>query len=296
MPEPPGPVSVTRREPFANSDSTSSTSISRPTNKLAGPEGPYRDRLKRREARRPELEDGHRPFDVLQPVLDEMVNETPSTSARDAARNQLPTMPGRRDARREVHVVSHIALVHHQRNARVETDTQLDRPRREKTGHRLCRNHGTDGRSKGEKESVTLRVNLDSALGRARIANHATCSASASAYASSPSSRRSRVDPSTSVKRKVTVPLGRSDLTRRDHLPSRSASPRPPHLHDRSPLEAWWRAKNGVPLYPHPLAIVMAVGPGARRPLRTDEVVGSAPRAAPRFAPQCAAAKRCLCA
>ena len=40
------------------------------------------------------------------------------------------------------------------------------------------------------------------------------CSASASAYASAPSSWRSRVDPSTSVKRKVTVPEGSPGRTR----------------------------------------------------------------------------------
>ena len=40
------------------------------------------------------------------------------------------------------------------------------------------------------------------------------CSARASAYASAPSSRSSFVDPSTSVKRKVTVPVGRSDRRR----------------------------------------------------------------------------------
>ena len=48
------------------------------------------------------------------------------------------------------------------------------------------------------------------------------CSASASAYASAASSRRSLVDPSTSVKRKVTVPVGRSDRTPCDHPQWRS--------------------------------------------------------------------------
>ena len=43
------------------------------------------------------------------------------------------------------------------------------------------------------------------------------CSASASAYASAPSECSSRVEPSTSVKRKVTVPVGRSSRTRHDH-------------------------------------------------------------------------------
>ena len=53
------------------------------------------------------------------------------------------------------------------------------------------------------------------------------CSARASAYPSAPSSCRSLVEPSTSVKRKVTVPLGRSSRTRRDHPPEDGESPAP---------------------------------------------------------------------
>ena len=64
------------------------------------------------------------------------------------------------------------------------------------------------------------------------------CSASASAYASAPSSCRSLVEPSTSVKRKVTVPVGRSSRTRRDHPPQRS-SRLAPHPPPRDVLGRW---------------------------------------------------------
>ena len=80
-------------------------------------------------------------------------------------------------------------------------ETLGDRPRRlERTGR--CR--------EGDKEGVALGIDLDPA-----VAAHASritrrCSASASAYPSAPSSCSSFVEPSTSVKRKVTVPVGRS--------------------------------------------------------------------------------------
>src|SRR5690242_9317460 len=73
------------------------------------------------------------------------------------------------------------------------------------------------------------------------------CSASASAYRSAPSSRRSFVEPSTSVKRKVTVPVGRSwriaanDATagaERSRGGSVSAQPRAPvHPDPLAPVE-----------------------------------------------------------
>jgi hypothetical protein len=60
--------------------------------------------------------------------------------------------------------------------------------------------------------TIALRVHLDPALPCSAQASRTTrrCSASASAYPSAPSSCKSRVDPSTSVKRKVTVPVGSS--------------------------------------------------------------------------------------
>ena len=52
------------------------------------------------------------------------------------------------------------------------------------------------------EERIALSVHLDTALGREDFRSTRRCSASASAYASAPSSCSSRVDPSTSVKGK----------------------------------------------------------------------------------------------
>jgi hypothetical protein len=64
------------------------------------------------------------------------------------------------------------------------------------------------------RTTVALRVHLHSAVAGERASRSTRrCSAKASAY-ESPSSCRSLVEPSMSVKRKVTVPLGRSSRTR----------------------------------------------------------------------------------
>jgi hypothetical protein len=57
-------------------------------------------------------------------------------------------------------------------------------------------------------QPVDVSLHLGTALGGEDLAKHSTMLSSASAYASAPSSCSSRVDPSTSVNRKVTVALG----------------------------------------------------------------------------------------
>jgi len=75
------------------------------------------------------------------------------------------------------------------------------------------RTQRTRRRRKGDEEGVPLGVDLDAAVGAERLAQDAASFASASAYALAPRSCRSFVEPSTSVKRKVTVPEGRSGRT-----------------------------------------------------------------------------------
>ena len=64
----------------------------------------------------------------------------------------------------------------------------------------------------GDEEGVALRVDLDAAVRERQASRRSRAGArqAPSAYASAPSSCRSFVEPSTSVKRKVTVPVGRS--------------------------------------------------------------------------------------
>ena len=73
FPEPPGPVSVRSRTPPRRPRTTPSSSRSLPTNVLGRTrQVRVRDRLQRRERAFAELEDHHRPVDVLQPVLAEV--------------------------------------------------------------------------------------------------------------------------------------------------------------------------------------------------------------------------------
>jgi hypothetical protein len=65
------------------------------------------------------------------------------------------------------------------------------------------------------------------------------CTASVSAYASAPNSCKSCVDPSTSVKRKVTVPVGSSRCTRHDHEPRRIFR-QPVPSRDRTQPRGFW--------------------------------------------------------
>ena len=80
------------------------------------------------------------------------------------------------------------------------------------------------------EEGVTLRVDLDAAVGGERVAEPPVLGKGVR-VASSPSSCMSFVEPSTSVNNKVTVPLGRSPRMRHDHPPRselRVQCPTPP--------------------------------------------------------------------
>ena len=119
------------------------------------------------------------------------------------------------DPRCPVDVVPDVTLVREQRRPRVQPDPNADRARRERLRHRGCGRKRTRCGREGEEERVALGVHLDPAVGRQTSRTSARCSARASAYLSAPSSCSSLVEPSTSVKRKVTVPDGRSVCTAR---------------------------------------------------------------------------------
>ncbi len=122
-------------------------------------------------------------------------------------------MGRRSDPGSEVNVVSDVALVGKQRRPCVEADAHLDRAGRERLRERRGGCNRTRRRGEREEERVALRVHLDAAPAAQASRITRRCSARASAYASAPSSCSSFVEPSTSVKRKVTVPDGRSVRT-----------------------------------------------------------------------------------
>ena len=86
-----------------------------------------RDRLERREALVAELVDRDRALDVLQAVFPEVGDREPLDELASRLREQdLTTVARGCDTRREVHVVSHVALVGDERGARVQADAQAD--------------------------------------------------------------------------------------------------------------------------------------------------------------------------
>jgi hypothetical protein len=86
-----------------------------------------------------------------------------------------------------------------------------DRPR-PRAGTRRRRDGTVCGRG-GDEERIRLRVDLDAAVSRERLASARRCSASASAYPAGPSSCSRFVEPSMSVKRNLTPPRRRSRRT-----------------------------------------------------------------------------------
>ena len=68
-------------------------------------------------------------------------------------------------------VVSDVALVREKRRPGVQADADLDRAGGEGAGERGGGRERTGCGREGEEEGIPLRVHLDSALGRARLAN-----------------------------------------------------------------------------------------------------------------------------
>ena len=83
-------------------------------------------------------------------------------------------MAGRSDPCGEVHVISDVALVSHERRPRVQTDAQVDAAVREGVGDRLGGSYSAWSGREGEEEGVSLGVHLDAVLGRARLADDAS--------------------------------------------------------------------------------------------------------------------------
>ena len=141
-------------------------------------------------------------------------------------------MPGGGDPRRAVDVRPDVALVRHSGVAGVEAHAHADgrpssscasRGRLERPGRRRER----------DEERVALRVDLDAAVPRERLAQNPPVLGERARVPSGPSSCSSRVDPSMSVKRNVTVPVGSS---------ATGLSLRRYAEHVRTPASAWFAA------------------------------------------------------
>ena len=93
--------------------------------------------------------------------------------ARRLRQEHLPAVPGGGDPRRAVDVHPDVALVGHDRLARVEPHPDADRPVAER---RLPVGGGGErvgGAREGDEERVALRVHLDAAVPRKGVAQHA---------------------------------------------------------------------------------------------------------------------------
>jgi hypothetical protein len=167
--------------------------------------------LQRGEPTLAELVDPLRRGQVLQPVLAEIeqlvrVDEL----ARRLRDEHLPAVADGGDPSGAVDVEADVSLLGDTRLAGVDPHAHTDRSVAERVLGVVCGRQCIGRTREGDEERVPLGVDLDPAVPLERVAKRARrCSARASAYAS-PSSCSRRVDPSMSVKRKVTVPAGRS--------------------------------------------------------------------------------------
>ena len=169
-------------------------------------------RLQRREVLGPELEETLGRAQVLQPVQAEIAHIGAGEVGRRLRQQHLPAVPSGGDPRRPVHVEPDVALVGPERLPRVQSHPHPHRP----AGKRALRvgggRHRIGRTRERDEERIALRVDLDPLMPPPASRNARWCSASTSAYPS-PSSCSSRVEPSMSVKRNVTVPVGSSGCT-----------------------------------------------------------------------------------
>ena len=189
MPLPPGPVSVTSRTSRRRSSLDDLLDLA-----FAPEERRRRDRqvrlvqrLERREVFRAELEETLGRTQVLQPVEAEVAHIDAGEVGGRLGQEHLPTVPGRGDPRSSVHVEPDVALVG-------TSGSPVCSPIRTRTGPpasapvRRGRRHRIGRMGEGNEERIALRVDLDAAVGRARVAHDPAVLREASAYAS-PSAR-----------------------------------------------------------------------------------------------------------
>ena len=132
---------------------------------------------------------------------------------RRRGEQHLPAVTRSRNACAKVDIETDVAVIGSFRGARVEAHPDSERPSAERGLARGSCGNSVGGSRERVEEGVTLSVNLDPSVAVERPRRTRRCSASTSAYRS-PSSCSNLVEPSMSVKRKVTVPPGSSRTPR----------------------------------------------------------------------------------
>ena len=128
------------------------------------------DRPKRREAATAQLVQRHRLGDVLEPMLAELLQRHGrlDEGPRRLRHDDLPAIRRRSDPRRNVDDLADIALVGHQRDAGVESDSDKDRAAAEGLGQFVRGGECVGGRREGHEERVALGVDFGAAVCAAR--------------------------------------------------------------------------------------------------------------------------------
>ena len=252
MPVPPGPVSVSRRVVAEERRRPRSSSRARPT-KLVSSGRQVGGRRRGcagggkscRQAVDHELDEALGPVEVLEPVLAEVAQaRRPSGSGLDERAGRLATTgPGRRGrpprsgppdgrrGRRSCRRPACLAGVEAHPDADAAPSAAMARPR----GHagRRPRPRRPPGAREDDEERVALGRDLDAAVARRRLAKDRLVALEERPPAG-PSACASRVEPSMSVNRKVTVPVGRADRSG-----TRPSCVGPRSLSSRGPGSAW---------------------------------------------------------
>ena len=211
MPLPPGPVSVTSRTSGRRSSAAICVDLPLAAEERRGGNRQVRlvQRLQRREVVRAELEDALGRAQVLQPVQAEVAHLGAGEVGGRLRQEHLAAVPGGRDPRRPMHVEPDVALVGPERFPRVQAHPHAHRAVR-KRALRVGGGRDRVGRArKRDEERVALRVDLDPVVPPPGLPQR-TAVLGEHVGVPSPSSWSSRVDPSMSVKRNVTVPVGSS--------------------------------------------------------------------------------------
>ena len=115
-----------------------------------------------------------RAVEVLQPMAAEVEQRLVGyQGGRRGREDHLAAVGERRDAGAAVDVDPDVALCGDGRRARVQPHPHRDRPRRKGFLRRGGRGHGASGGWERDEERVTLRVDLDPALGGERVTQQA---------------------------------------------------------------------------------------------------------------------------
>ena len=197
----------------------------------------------RRKRAAPELVDALRAGQVLQAVLaeiDDLVLVHEQVACRVRQEN-LPAVAGGGDPSGAVHVHSDVALLRQQRLARVDAHPHADAVLLQKSlraagsGRRVARP------AEGDEEGIALGVDLDAVMRLPGPAQGRAVELQLSRRTPpAPSSPSSDVEPSTSVKRKVTVPEGRGRMSRGSpHCATLASAPGIVTSAGRAPSPRW---------------------------------------------------------